>query len=146
MFYPLALTIHLLCATTFIGVVFFEVLILEGMRPHLGEETMARVENGLVNRARKIMPWVVGALFLSGAYLLHQHFRSLDIDWTNSFTVMVSIKVALALSVLVHFVTALRAQLNGCMTSTRFRLTHLSVFAHMVLIVILAKAMFYVTW
>lgn len=144
--YPFFLTVHLLCATTFIGVVFFEVLILEGMREKLGPETMERVENGLVNRARKIMPYIVGALFLSGAYLVHEQFRGSGIDWTNSFTVLVSIKIALAISVLIHFVTALRAQFTGCMSSTRFKRTHISVALHMVAIVILAKAMFYVTW
>jgi hypothetical protein len=69
MLYPYAVIVHLLCATGFIGVVFFEVFILEGMRPHLGAETMERVEAGLVKRARQIMPFVVGLLFLSGFHL-----------------------------------------------------------------------------
>jgi hypothetical protein len=60
--------------------------------------------------------------------------------------VLLSIKIALALSVLVHFISAMRAAADGCMTSDRFRITHISVFIHMVLIVILAKSMFYFTW
>ena len=146
MLYPYAVIVHLMCAIAFIGVVFFEVFILEGMRAHLGPQTMEAVEAGLVRRARQIMPWVVGTLFLSGGYLGYEQFSAAGLSWNNSFSVLLSIKIALALSVLVHFITAMRAALTGCMTSERFRLTHISVFIHMVLIVILAKAMFYFAW
>jgi len=146
MFYPYAVIIHLLCAIAFIGVVFFEVFILEGMRARLGPDTMEAVEAGLVRRARQIMPWIVGTLFLSGGYLGYAQFSASGLSWNNSFSVLLSIKIALALSVLVHFITAMRAALTGCMTSERFRLTHISVFIHMVLIVILAKSMFYFAW
>ena len=146
MLYPYVVIVHLLCATAFIGVVFFEVLILEGMRPHLGPEFMERVETALVRRARMIMPWVVGTLFLTGIYLGYVQFSASGLDWNNSFSVLLAIRVVLALSVLVHFVTAIRASLTGCMTSTRFKYTHLSVATHMVAIVILAKSMYYFSW
>ncbi len=146
MLYPCAVIVHLLCATAFIGVVFFEVFILEGMRAHLGAATMEAVESGLVRRARQIMPWVVGVLFLSGGYLGYEQFSASGLSWTNSFSVLLSIKIVLAFSVLAHFVSAMRAGATGCMTSERFRRTHLSVFVHMVLIVILAKSMFYFSW
>ncbi len=146
MLYPYALITHLLCAIGFIGVVFFEVFILEGMRPHLGHATMEAVEAGLVRRARQIMPYVVGLLFLSGGYLGYIQFSASGLSWSNSLSVLLTIKIALALSVLVHFISALRAASTGCMSSDRFRLTHISVFIHMVLIVILAKSMFYFTW
>jgi len=146
MFYPYALIIHLLCAIGFIGVVFFEVFILEGMRARLGPEIMAAVEAGLVRRARQIMPFVVGLLFLSGSYLGYEQFSASGLSWSNSLSVLLSIKIALALSVLAHFITAMLAARNGCMDSARFRITHISVFIHMVLIVILAKSMFYFGW
>ncbi|MCW5721314.1 MAG: hypothetical protein KIS86_09245 [Devosia sp.] len=146
MLYPYALITHLLCAIAFIGVVFFEVFMLEGMRPHLGHATMEAVEAGLVRRARQIMPYVVGLLFLSGAYLGYEQFSASGLSWSNSLSVLLSIKIALALSVLAHFISAMRAAGAGCMSSDRFRRTHISVFIHMVLIVILAKSMFYFTW
>lgn len=146
MIYPFAVILHLLCAIGFIGVVFFEVFILEGMRPRLGAATMEAVEAGLVRRARQIMPFVVGLLFASGGYLGYEQFSASGLSWSNSFSVLLAIKVALALSVLVHFITAMRASLTGCMTSDRFRRTHISIFIHMVLIVILAKSMFYFSW
>jgi hypothetical protein len=146
MLYPYAVIVHLMCAIAFIGVVFFEVFILEGMRAQLGPVTMEAVEAGLVRRARQIMPWIVGLLFVSGAYLGHLQFSSSGLAWNNAFSVLLSIKIVLALSVLVQFITAMRAALTGCMTSDRFRLTHISVFIHMALIVILAKSMFYFAW
>ncbi len=146
MLYPYALIIHLLCAIGFIGVVFFEVFILEGMRPHLGHAVMETVETGLVRRARQIMPYVVGMLFLSGSYLGYEQFSASRLSWNNSFSILLSVKIVLALSVLVHFISAMRAASTGCMSSDRFRKTHISVFIHMVLIVILAKSMFYFGW
>lgn len=146
MLYNAIVTIHLLCAISFIGVVFFEVLLLEGMRKPLGDELMEKIETSLVARARKIMPWIVATLFASGIFLFYSHFNALELSWNNAFTVLLGIKVTLAISVLIHFITAIRASLSGCMSSRRFQITHISVGIHMLLIVILAKAMFYVSW
>jgi hypothetical protein len=48
--------------------------------------------------------------------------------------------------VLVHFVTALTLSARANLKSRHFKLIHISVFCHVVLIVFLAKAMFYLTW
>lgn len=146
MHYQITHIVHLLCAVSFIGVVFFEVIILEGVRRQLGDALMARVETAIINRAKKIMPWVVGTLFVSGIALAVTHYRNLGTPFESAFGVLLTVKILLAMSVLVHFVTAIRSALTGCMNSSRFQRTHLSVFAHMVLIIILAKAMFYVHW
>lgn len=119
---------------------------LEGMRKYIGPSTMEEVEQGLVRRARQIMPYIVACLFLSGGYLGYTHLKEANLPWQDSFTLLLSIKIFLALSVLGHFIWALTNAKNGCMDSTKFKLTHISVFSHMVLIVILAKAMFYVSW
>lgn len=144
--YTLVQIVHLLCATLFIGVVFFELVILEGIRKSMPDDTMAAVETGLIGRVKYIMPWVVGTLFLSGIALAYHYFKDLADPLSSSFHVLLMIKIALALSVLVHFVTALRSGVNGCMESTRFKYTHLSVAIHMLFIVILAKLMFVVHW
>ena len=146
MFHPLAVTVHLLCATIFIGVVFFEVLLLEGVRQRLGDQLMEKVEHAIIARARSIMPFIVAALFASGIYLAHTYLGTSGIAWNNAFTVLLTLKILLAISVLVHFVSAMLAAHQGCMSSRRFQITHISVAIHMLLIVILAKAMFYVTW
>ncbi|SDI73677.1 hypothetical protein [Billgrantia gudaonensis] len=143
--YPVLLVLHLGCAILFIGVVAFEVLFLEPIRNHLPDGMMERVEAGIHTRARRFMPWVVGLLFVSGAALVGRvYWDAWYPAFSSPFSTLLSLKILLALSVLVHFVTAIRASLCSTMTSRRFKLTHYSVFAHMVLIVILAKFMFHV--
>lgn len=144
--YGLLHLIHLLCGICFIGVVFFEVIILEGIRKPLGAEPMATLELAVINRARKIMPWVVATLFLSGVWLAYSHRALLAQPLASSFGALLWLKIALALSVACHFVYALKTASDGCMNSRKFKLLHLSVGSHMVGIVVLAKSMFYVTW
>lgn len=137
-------TVHLFCAILFIGVVFFEVIFLEPVRRHLPDDMMTLVEAGIHIRARRFMPIVVALLFASGIAMVIRVYGNLwlPLSW-QGFSLLLSIKMLLALSVLVHFVSAIRASLCNCMTSRRFKITHHSVFIHMVLIVVLAKAMFY---
>lgn len=141
--YGAILTVHLLCATIFIGIVSFEVLILEGIRKYLPAQTMSLVEQGIHMRGRKVMPYVVVSLFFSGIYLASQRFTGVNSIFESSFTILLSIKILLALSVLTHFIVAMKYAICGNMSSRRFKYTHLSVFIHMLLIIFLAKGMFY---
>ncbi|MBS0613742.1 MAG: hypothetical protein JSS24_11275 [Proteobacteria bacterium] len=137
-------TLHLICATLFIGVVAFEVLILEGIREHLPAATMALVEAGIQQRARRIMPYVVGLLFLSGIGLLTRvYFSAWYPPFSSRFSTLLTVKILLAISVLVQFIVAVRASVCGQLTSLRSKVTHYSVFIHMLLILLLAKAMFW---
>lgn len=138
--------VHLLCATIFMGIVAFEVLILEGIRPHLPAKYMSLVEEGIHKRGRKVMPYVVATLFISGITMAVGYFRGMGWEpFSSSFGIFLSIKILLALSVLIHFILAMKHSICGSMTSLRFKVTHLSVFIHMIFIIILAKGMFYFT-
>jgi hypothetical protein len=64
----------------------------------------------------------------------------------SSFATLLSIKIVLALSVLAHFITAVTLSARGKLKSRHFKRIHLSVFCHVILIVVLAKAMFFITW
>lgn len=148
MTHGLLVTVHLLCATVFIGVVAFEVLIFEGLRIHLPARYMLLMEEGIHHRARKIMPWFVALLYLSGLTLTVTAYgqvlrEALARPFTSLFGTLLGLKILLALSVLVHFALAMKHSICGSMTSRRFKYTHLSVSLHMVLIVLLAKGMFY---
>lgn len=48
--------IHLLMAVAFIGTVFFEVVMLEGIRGRVQERALVPVEEALGARLRRIMP------------------------------------------------------------------------------------------
>ncbi|GLU39334.1 MULTISPECIES: CopD family copper resistance protein [Pseudomonas] len=147
MIYPILLTLHLFAALMFVGTVFFEVLILESVRKHVPAAVMRQVEQGIGKRARRLMPWVLLVLFGAGLGMVWTRYLPLLADpLASSFGTLLSLKILLALSVLGHFFSAMFLLHSGRMNSTYFRRIHLSVFSHMVGIVLLAKGMFYLSW
>lgn len=146
MSHSLLVTLHLFAAIFFVGTVFFEVLILEGIRKPLGREAMRNVELAIGQRARRIMPFVMIVLFGAGLGMAWQFRESLAHPFASSFATLLWIKIILAFSVLGHFITAISLSGTGKLKSRHFQLIHLSVFCHVVLIVFLAKAMFYLEW
>ena len=75
-----------------------------------------------------------------------RYLAQLATPWTSSFGTLLSLKILVALSVLGHFLTALWLFRSGRMTAGAVRFIHASVFTHLLLIVVLAKGMFYVSW
>ena len=143
MSYGLLLGIHLFAAIFFVGTVFFEVLILENVRKHVPSDAMRAVERGIGRVARKVMPWVILTLFGAGFGLAYTHRAALLNPFAGSFSLMLSLKILLALSVLGHFLTAMYLMHSGKMRASTSKRIHISVFVHVVLIVLLAKAMLY---
>ncbi len=133
--------LHLTCAIVFVGAVVFEVLILESLHRDLGAAEMARLEQLVVRRARRIMPLVVALLFLSGGVLFELRCAGLACLGSR-FGMLLGLKVLLAFGVLGVFVSTLWAALRGRLDSCRFRHTHRIVLALMAGIVFLAKGMF----
>jgi|SRR5699024_3470585 len=146
MSYPIVLLLHLLAAIMFVGTVFFEVIILEGIRYNTPRPTMRAVEQNIGQRARRIMPWVLLVLYAAGITLAWHHRAALANPFDSSFALLLSIKILLAISVFVHFVTAMTMHHLGKLRSVHFKWIHVSVFIHVITIVILAKAMLYLRW
>jgi hypothetical protein len=144
MSYPILLTLHLFAALIFIGTVFFEVLILESVLKKIPAKVMILVERGIALRARKLMPWVLLTLFGAGLGMVWQRYLPLlATPLASSFGTLLALKILLAISVLGHFLTAMFLLKSGRMNARYSRVIHISLFCHMVGIVILAKAMFY---
>ena len=146
MSYPIFLTLHLFAALIFVGTVFFEVLILEGVRKHVPVDVMRQIERAIGNRARRLMPWVVLVLYGAGIGMAWQHRAALEHPLASSFGLLLTVKIVLALSVLAHFIAALVSMKRRTMTARRSHFIHRSIFWHMVFIVLLAKGMFYLHW
>lgn len=142
-FYGLFVTIHLLCALTFVGAVFFEVLVIEPVERGLPDETGRQLADAIPRRVRGFMPVVVALLYLSGGAMFWIHFSSRPDFFHTKFGLLLSAKVALTFIVLGVFVSAMRAARKGTMDVCRFRYTHRIVGAVMLGIVLLAKGMFY---
>ncbi len=141
--YLLLLIAHLFAALMFIGAVFFEVLILGSALRQVPAGTKRRIEAAIARRARRLMPWVLALLYGSGAGMAWHYRAALAQPLSSSFALMLTLKIALALSVLGHFAVAMRTRGHGEHVSRRFQRIHLSVFCHMLGIVLLAKGMFY---
>lgn len=146
MSYPLLLTLHLFAALIFIGTVFFEVIFLEGVRKHVPRDVMRTMETAIATRARRLMPWVLLVLYSAGIGMAWYHRAALAHPLDSSFGLLLTIKIILALSVFGHFLTAMTLGKKGKLRSVHFKYIHVSVFCHMVGIVLLAKAMFYLHW
>lgn len=144
--YGLLLTLHLIAAIAFIGTVFFEVIMLGGIRKHVPAENMRALERALGHRATAIMPWVILVLYLAGLGLAWQHRAALAQPLTSSFGTLLSLKILLAISVFGHFLTAMIWRRRGALNGRRSHRLHLSVFCHVVAIVLLAKGMLYLHW
>jgi hypothetical protein len=138
--------LHLFAAIMFVGTVFFEVLILESIRRPVGRDAMRLVETAIARRARRLMPFVIAILYGAGVAMAWQYRDILTHPFDSSFATLLSIKIILAISVLAHFITAMTLGARGKLKSGHFKLIHVSVFCHVILIVFLAKAMFYITW
>jgi hypothetical protein len=144
--YGVLLILHLLAAIAFVGTVFFEVVMLEGVRKRLPQETMRAVERAIGNQATAVMPWVLLTLYAAGIGLAWQHRAALAQPLASSFGLLLMLKIALALSVFGHFAVAMVWRRRAVLGGRRSRRLHLSVFCHVLAIVLLAKAMFYVQW
>lgn len=138
--------LHLFAAIMFVGTVFFEVLILEAIRKPVGREAMRSVESAVARRARQLMPFVILVLYSAGLGMAWQYRAALAHPFDSSFATLLWIKIILAISVLVHFITAVTLGARGKLRSRQVRFIHISVFSHVLLIVFLAKAMFYISW
>jgi len=135
--------LHLFAAILFVGTVFFEVLMLEGIRRHVPREAMRAVESAIGRRARRLMPFAIIILYGAGVGMAWRYHTVLAQPFESTLGTLLSLKILLALSVLGHFIYAVRLGAQGRLKSRQSRLIHLSVFAHVVAIVFLAKAMFY---
>ncbi|NYT63437.1 hypothetical protein H0A66_14060 [Alcaligenaceae bacterium] len=146
MSYPVLLTLHLFAAFIFVGTVFFEVLILEGIRKNVARDSMRDVERAIGKRARQIMPWTLLVLYGAGIGMAWNYRVILAHPFDSSFGLLLTIKIILALSVLGHFMTAMVLGSKGLLKTRYVQRIHISVFTHMLGIVLLAKAMLYLKW
>lgn len=140
------LTLHLFAAILFVGTVFFEVLILDSVRRPVGREAMRAVEAAVGRRARQVMPFVLLVLYGAGIAMAWGYRDQLARPLASPFATLLSLKILLALSVLGHFLFAVIRGARGTLRARQVQFVHVSVFCHMLLIVFLAKAMFFVTW
>jgi hypothetical protein len=144
--YLLLKFIHLTAAAFFIGGVFFEVMILSPAAHQLDQAPREQLSKALGVRARRVMHWVVLALFGAGLGLAWQYRAVLHDPLVSSFGTLLALKIGLALSILGQFSYVVYLMRTGRMTALRSRRIHLSVLVHVLGILFLAKAMVLLSW
>lgn len=146
MWYALLHVLHLLAAIGFIGVVFFQLVILANVRQQLEPSALPALEQALSVRTRAVLHWVVVLLYAAGIGLAWQYRQVLSAPLASSFATLLSLKIALALGVFVSYGALALLLRSGRMTPALYRQLHWLVLLQMLAIVVLAKAMFYLHW
>ncbi|MCQ6254900.1 hypothetical protein [Pseudomonas sp. Q11] len=143
MMYGVLLVIHLLAAIAFIGTLFFEVCIWHAARRPLAEGARNAADQAIAQRSRHVLHGVVLLLYGAGIGLAWQHRGALSQPLNNSFGLLLSLKILLALSIIGHYLWLAYWLKSGRLTPRRACWLRRSILGHMVLIVVLAKGMFY---
>ncbi|CAD5108998.1 CopD family copper resistance protein [Zestomonas carbonaria] len=146
MSYLLLKFVHLTAAAFFIGGVFFEVMILSRAARQLDQAPREQLSKALGQRARRVMHWVVLALYGAGLGLAWHYRAALHDPFASSFGTLLALKIFLALSILGHFLGVVYLMRTGRMTPARSRMIHISVLVQMLGILFLAKGMFLLSW
>ncbi|MFV0454940.1 MAG: CopD family copper resistance protein [Pseudomonas sp.] len=144
--YSLLHVVHLLGAIFFIGTLFVEVAVLARVRQQVGHEVMQSVDTAVGARLRVVLHWVVLFVYGAGAGLAWHYRQALADPFSSSFGTLLSLKILLAVGVFFSFGAVAMLLRGGRMTPARYRLIHWAIFAQMIGIVVLAKAMFYLRW
>lgn len=141
--YPYLLVTHLLAAIAFIGTLFFEVVIWHHARRQLSDTSQAGAEQAIAVRSRKVLHGVVLLLYGAGIGLAWQYRGALSQPLASSFGTLLGLKIVLALSIIGHYLLLAYWLTHGRLSAARATWIRRSILGHMVLIVVLAKAMFY---
>ncbi|MEB0121570.1 hypothetical protein QN391_12795 [Pseudomonas sp. CCI1.2] len=141
--YPFLLVTHLLAAVAFIGTLFFEVVIWHHARQQLPQAPQSTADQAIAVRSRKVLHGVVLLLYGAGISLAWQYRGALSQPLGSSFGTLLSLKILLALSIIGHYLLLAYWLKSARLTAHRASWIRRSILGHMVLIVILAKAMFY---
>ncbi|MBV4474866.1 hypothetical protein [Pseudomonas botevensis] len=141
--YLVLLVTHLLAAIAFIGTLFFEVVIWYRARQQLPDTAQSGADQAIAGRSRKVLHGVVVLLYGAGIGLAWQHRSALSQPLASSFGTLLSLKILLALSIIGHYLLLAYWLTHGRLSERRASWIRRSILGHMLLIVILAKAMFY---
>ncbi len=142
--YPFLLVIHLFCAIIFVGYLFFDVIIYPNVKKMLGDEIDKKVSSAIQKKARKIMPFCVLLLLLTGGMMLSRYIGG-DIGYLNSkLQILLLIKTGLASIIFLFVAISLSCAFVFKCKNPVGNIIHPVAFTLAIFIVIIAKLMFYI--
>ncbi|PAF43802.1 copper resistance protein CopD [Helicobacter sp. 11S03491-1] len=142
--YPFLLIIHLICAIIFIGYLFFDVVIFPSIQKTFGEEISSKAAEGISKRGTKIMPICVLILAISGGMMVSNYIGG-DLGYFHStFQKILILKIFLACLIFAMIIVSLSYKFIFKKPSPIGKIIHPVALTLGIIIVVLAKLMFYV--
>jgi len=141
--YGLLLILHLAAAVLFIGGLFHQLVIWGLARRSLPPATQDTVEAVLMPLHRHLLHGAALVLYVCGAGMAWRYRALLAAPFDSQFATLLSLKILLAISVLLHYVGLALLSRRGRLTPARRRAINASVLLHGLAILVLAKAMFH---
>lgn len=146
MLYALLLILHLAAAVAFIGTLFYQVVIWRAASAGLPQAALGELSARLSQVTRRVLHGVVLVLYGAGLGLAWQHRAALADPLSSAFASLLSLKILLALSIVGHYLAIALLLRRGRLDARRSQRLHLAILLQMGLILVLAKAMFYLSW
>lgn len=141
--YTIVLIVHLLAAIIFLGFVFADVMVLGVLKNDFGKEHFQEIKQSISTRARKIFPFTVLTLVLSGGFMMSRYINSELGAFNTSLQFLLLIKIFIALLIASGIVYSLVARVLGKQPNQHFsKHFHKYVLVLGLCIVVLAKVMF----
>ncbi|GMB91574.1 CopD family copper resistance protein [Helicobacter ailurogastricus] len=140
--YPYVLVIHLSCAVIFLGYLFFDVVILPNVKKLYGDEIANKAEQGIGQRAVKIMPICVLLLLITGGMMVSQYIGGDKGYFETPFQKVLMLKICFACGIFVMVGIALTCKFLNKKNPLE-KIIHPSVLILGGLIIVCAKLMWY---
>ena len=140
--YPYFLIIHVLCAIIFLGYIFTDVVLLSLIRKKLSGEMADEIFSLIGSRARKIMPFCLVLLILSGGAMISRYINSEIGFFTTTLQQFLFVKMILAFVIFIAVVISLSCYYFG-LKNPLAKIIHILALVLGLFIVILAKIAFY---
>lgn len=111
--YPYLLVIHLVCAIIFIGYLFFDVVIFPNIKRLYGEEVAQKAQQGIGQRAIKIMPVCLLLLLLTGGMMVSAYIGGDKGFFDTPFQKFLMLKIFLACVIFAAVIVSLLCKFLG---------------------------------
>ncbi|MDO7253945.1 copper resistance protein CopD [Helicobacter cappadocius] len=142
--YPFILIIHLSCAIIFLGYLFFDIAIFPNVKKMFGEEIYFKASKAISQKGSKIMPLCVLGLLLTGGMMMSNYINSAQGWFDTNLQKLLVIKIFFALVIIMMILISLTYAFILKKPSPLRNIIHPLALTLGFIIVILAKAMFFV--
>ncbi|PHO10207.1 copper resistance protein CopD [Malaciobacter canalis] len=144
MAYNIALIIHVFCAIFFVGFIFADVFVLNILDKKYNTQKAEEIKQTIYTKGVKIYPVCVLLLVLSGGYMFSKYVNSTLGYFQTNMQILLWIKLFLVLGIAIGVLYSLSCKFRQKKPMAFMKHFHLIALILAIIIVILAKVMFWV--